>query len=144
MNDAHRYLLAEQFNKAVEEYVRAFCVKHRWPFVFDWVGGKVGETLVIEDCFVDFSDIKTDIDNNFPEEMFGKWYDYSLRLHELGCEKNINYYSYAKGAPRPYSEAHLRAIEVAKKRRDEAEEDLRDCLAAQTDEMDFINKEGEE
>lgn len=137
-------MLEKRYVEAVNEYVQAFCDKHGYGKPEGWVANRVGETLIIGDMFVDFADIKIDINHNVPEEVFEQWYNYTLRLRELGCEKTINYWSFSLGAPLPYSEEHLKAIEVAKYRRDEAEQALRDCLAAQTDEMDFINKEGEE
>lgn len=136
MNKAHIEWLKECYNKAVRDYCTAFCDKHGWEYdPNDWVGDKVGEVIEICDRFIDFSDIKTDIDNDFPEGIFEKWYDYTLRLTELGCSKTINYWYFTKGCPLPYSEEQLEAIEVAKKRRDEAEQSLRDCLAATTDEV---------
>ena len=145
MNKAHIKLLQSKYESVVAEYTKAFCKKHGWHFNYgDWVGGHVGEIIEICDRFVDFRDIKTDIDNDFHEDVFAKWYDYTLRLAELGCTKTINYWSYAKGCPLPYSEEHLNAIEKAKRRRDEAEQAFRDCLAAQTDELNFINKDNDE
>ena len=143
MNKAHRELLEKRYVEAVNEYVQAFCDKHGYGKPEGWVANRVGETLIVSDMFVDFADIKIDIDHNVPEEVFEQWYNYTLRLRELGCKKNINYWSFSLGAPLPYSEDQLKAIEVAKHRRDEAEQALKDCLAAQTDELDFINKEGE-
>ena len=146
MNKAHIEFLKSAYNDAVGDYCHSFCLKHGWVYnPDDWVAGKVGEVIEICDRFIDFRDIKCDIDNDFAEDMFVKWYDYTLQLHELGCTKTINYWHFANGCPLPYSEEHLVAIRVAKKRRDDAEQAFRDCLATQTDEIDFVHgKEAEE
>ena len=57
--------LQEIYNKAVEAYIQEWCKKHE----FDrkgghWVAGRIGEVFGINDVFVDFTDIKTDIDRS--------------------------------------------------------------------------------
>jgi hypothetical protein len=141
MNKAHKELLEKRYVEAVNEYVQAFCDKHGYERPECWVGDRVGEILEVNDMFVDFRNIKIDIDNSVPEEVFEQWYNYTLRLGELGCEKTISYWSFALGAPLPYSEAQLKAIEVAKTRRDEAEQSLKDCLGAMSDTMDFMSSD---
>lgn len=139
MNKAHIEWLKERYHIAVRDYCTAFCDKHGWEYdPRNWIGDKVGEIIEICDRFIDFNDIKTDIDNDFPEEKFVEWYDYTLRLAELGCSKTINYWHFAKGCPLPYSDEQLVAIEVAKTRRDEAEQALQDCLGSMGDKMDFM------
>ena len=139
MNKAHRELIEKRYIEAVNEYVQAFCDRHGYGKPEGWVGDRVGEILIVNDMFVDFADIKIDIDHNVPEEMFEQWYYYTLRLHELGCDKTINYWSFSLGAPLPYTEEQLAAIEVAAKRKDEAEQALKDCLAAASESHDFID-----
>lgn len=96
--------LQYDFRVAVSAYVNAFCKKHGWRYEADgWVSGDVGGVILIGDRYIDFDDIRTDIDNEFEKDAFVEWYDYSQRCAELRCPKRINYKSFAMGAPLPYS-----------------------------------------
>ena len=141
MNKAHIDFLKSAYNDAVGDYCHQFCVKHGWVYNPDnWVGGRVGETLTVNDeLFIDFRDIKADIDNDFPANMYEEWYRYTNEIMFLGCDKNVNYESFAKGCPLPYSEEQLKAIRLASKRTDEAKQALNDCLAATADGCDFVH-----
>ena len=100
------------YKKAVTAYVNAFCKKHGWHFsASDWVAGDVCGVIEINDMFVNFDDIRVDIDNEFDKDAFEEWYRYEQRLIELGCPQHINYKSFALGAPRPYSDEVLKRIE---------------------------------
>lgn len=141
MNKAHVEYLKSAYNDAVNDYCRQFCLKHEWEYnPDDWTGGRVGEVLCVTDeLFVDFRDIKADIDNDFPVETYMKWYWYVDELMMLGCKKLVNYESFAKGCPLPYSEEQLDAIRIAAKRTEEAKKALYDCLAATAEGCDFVN-----
>ena len=160
MNKAHLELLRQRYEEAVHKYCKAFCEKH--GYVYDpnsWVRNKVGEVVEVADLFIDFCDIRLDIDNDVPPEKFQQWYDYSLEIAMLddggGNMKQCNYEHWLMGA-RPYSKEDLEKIREAKKRVAEAEHELdrciaqyrhddartalEDCLAAQTDVMNFTKK----
>ncbi len=94
------------------EYVLRFCEKHNLNFE-GWVGDRVGETAEIGDMYLDFSDIRYDIDSEQKVGTIEKWWDYSYDLAMLECPKTINYRSWCKDAPRPYSDEQIRAIRQA-------------------------------
>lgn len=103
--------LQYDFKNAVTAYVNAFCEKHGWHFnASDWVAGDVGGVIEINGMFINFDDIRTDIDHEFDKDAFVEWYNYEQRVTELGCTQHINYKSFALGAPRPYGEKVLDKI----------------------------------
>jgi hypothetical protein len=54
------------FRVAVAAYVQEFCNKHDWVYnPADWVAGDVGGVIEINDMFINFDDIRVDIDNEF-------------------------------------------------------------------------------
>lgn len=129
MNKAHIELLKSEYESVVGDYCQAFCTKHGYEYCpDDWLGGDVGGIIEIGDMFINFDDIRTDVDNGIPEKVFSEWYWYGLRLHELGLPKSINLRSYAMGAPLPYSEEDLKRIEEAIRRVNEAEECLKKII----------------
>ena len=65
--------------------------------------------------FIDFDDIRVDIDNEFDKDAFEEWYWYEQRVTELGCTQHINYKSFVLGAQRPYSDELLNKIGEFKK-----------------------------
>jgi hypothetical protein len=140
MNKAHVEYLKSQYNSVVGDYCQMFCLKHGWLYdPKNWVGNRVGEVLNInEEMFVDFNDIKADIDNDFKIEDFEDWYNYTQELFALGCTKQINYYAFAKGAPLPYSKEQLDLIRKSKEQVKKAEEELQDCMAAVAEGSTFM------
>lgn len=116
--------LFENFAKACEDYIRAFEEKHETMLEY-WV--ELGEVACMGDRFYNFCDIRYDIDNGVKVGEIEEWDDYCVTLCELECTKKINFRSWVKGAPRPYSEEDLTKIvklhdevERAKKRLEDA------------------------
>lgn len=108
--------LQYDFRVAVAAYVQEFCGKHGWKYKpEDWVAGDVGGVIEINDMFINFDDIRTDIDHEFDKDAFVEWFNYEQRVTELGCTQHINYKSFALGAPRPYGEEVLDKIGELKK-----------------------------
>lgn len=110
--------LKKKWADVCDEYLRKFCEKHEFDFeTAYWVGDEPGTIAYVSDLFVGMEDIRYDIDNNVPEDKFLKWYEYHLEVFELECEfryRNIykdlikiNYPSFCKGAPLPYTEEDL-------------------------------------
>ena len=102
------------FAGVCDDYLKAFCEKHEFCYEDSyWVGDEPGGIACIGDYFVRFVEMAYDIDNDVPEEMFLKWYDYDLEIgsleldyREVICAREftkINYPSFCKGAPLPYS-----------------------------------------
>ena len=107
------------------EYVKIFCEKHEMYYEEDsWVGNKIGEIICIGDYYIDFSDIKYDIDNNVPEEKFDLWYWKSLEVYQITGKNYMSYESFCKGAPDIWSDEKLKKIKELQKRSEEAKEEL--------------------
>lgn len=71
MNKSHIKLIKERYENAVHEYCMAFCQKHGYHYNPDgWVGGDVGGVIEVADMFVNFDDIRIDIDNEVPQGIF--------------------------------------------------------------------------
>lgn len=117
--------LKYKFKETAEAYLKVFCEKHDYDYEDkSWVGGWVGEVAELGDDFYNLNDIRYDIDNNIPVGEIEKWTDYVLRLGELDCPRRINFQSWCKGAPLPYSEDMLNNIEDARRRVEEAKREL--------------------
>ena len=117
--------LQSQWNAVSNTYLAEFCKKHGYDIENAyWVGDEPGTLACInDDIFVGIHEIRYDIDNNVPEETFLKWYDYDLDIGSLQSDYDmqtnraelirINYESFCKGAPLPYSAADLRRMKEA-------------------------------
>ena len=91
--------LWENYKKACNDYLQAFCQKHDFDFNgvdTGWVADKPGTIVEIGDYFVSIEDIIVDIEQNIPEEKFLEYYDWSLND---GC--NWNYETWLRGGPIP-------------------------------------------
>jgi len=118
-----------QWNDVCNEYLKAFCDKHEWPYEPDmWVGNDIGTIVMIGDMFVSMDNIRYDIDNDIPEEYFTKWYWKSLDVHELtdGAENYMNYENYCKGCPDYWTEERMQSIRESKARIEKAKKALED------------------
>lgn len=86
--------IKDSIEKLMNVYVTLFCDKH--DYCFDgWVGGEVGGITSCSDYFIDLRDMRLDIDNDVPKEMFVKWYEESMHSH-LKDGYSINYKTYLK------------------------------------------------
>ena len=86
--------LKQQFENVVEQYIDAFCEKqgvHKNNN--DWCAGYVGGVIEINDAYLNFDEIRLDIDTNQPKGNIFSWYWENDELNN----KAINYYSYTKG-----------------------------------------------
>lgn len=117
--------LKDRFSEVANEYLKEFCEKHDYDLEnAAWVGQSCEEVAVCGDDYYNLYDIRYDIDNDVPVGEIEDWTEYCLRLLELECPNTINFPSWAKGAPKPYSEVMLNEIERAKKRVEEAKHEL--------------------
>lgn len=134
MNESHKELIKKRYENAVHEYCQAFCTKHDYHYDPDgWV--EIGTVVLIGDYYIDFNDIRYDIDNDVPEEVFIKYYDYTLEIASIdggtGKMKNVNYPHFVKGC-RPYTEEQLAKLRIAKQAVIDANEALLDCVEQET------------
>lgn len=132
-----RLKLRENYDKACDAYLRAFCEKHDFDYAEaarSWVGGDVGGITECADYCVSMSDIITDIDLDAPEEEYVKYYDYSLRVHSVANgELTVpNYASWLRGCPR-MSEEQIQRLE-------ELQQDIRKAESALKAEIDRTNE----
>lgn len=86
--------MKKEFEKIVKKYILAFEKKHN--IIFDnWVGNNIGEIAFFGDYFINFDDIRFDIDNDIKKEKFFEWYDLTLDSATEG-KPLINYKNYCK------------------------------------------------
>lgn len=120
--------LKKRWRSICYDYVQEFIRKHDLVEYGEWywVSDDPGTVLCIADYFINFDDLRYDIDNDILETMFFRWYDYStmLTLYDL---KQVNYRSYVKGA-RPYDESDFENIRILRGKVVEAQKKLEDCL----------------
>ena len=95
--------LEENYNLICNMYAHVFATKHAYSFDA-WVADKVGEVAMMGDYYVDFCDIKYDIDNDIDADEYVKYYDYCLEVGMLNLTVP-NYESWCKGCPRIPQEA---------------------------------------
>lgn len=120
-------LIKSCWNRLCNLYLAEFCRRHEFRFDADmWVAGNPGTTVEVCDMFVSMEDIRYDVDNQIDPEWFQKWYWKSIEVNELtnGKEKYLNYPSYCKGAPDPYTEEKMNRLREAHKRLRKAEASL--------------------
>lgn len=94
--------LKENFEKAANAYLKAFCEKQGFDYENakeSWAANDVGSVVCCGDFFFAFEDIRTDIDNNAPVGEIIKWYDYHTEMAYLNLPL-MNYRSWLNGAPR--------------------------------------------
>ena len=102
-------ILKERYKNICNEYLQRFCIKQGYHYEPDdaWVAGDAGGCATIGDYVFGFDEIRYDIDNDVPKGKIIAWYDYVLEIRTLGLPKTINYPSYCKGAPLPYSREEI-------------------------------------
>ncbi len=127
--------IKQQWNEACEAYLCEFCKRHDFDRDdADWVGGDIGGLAQIGDYFVGMNEIRYDVDNQVPEKTFFLWYDYTMEIHEIQSlwheledyteMRSINYPSFCKGAPLPYSPEELESWMESAKRLEEAKQNF--------------------
>lgn len=107
--------LQAEWRRISDLYLIAFCKRHGYD-THDafWVGDDAGGTACIcDDLFVGIDIMRYDVDNAVPVDEFLSWYEYDTDVATLQTEYDeitgrgeltrINYPSWCKGAPKPYS-----------------------------------------
>ena len=123
-------ILKERYRNICNEYLQRFCVKQGFDYEPNdtWVAGNAGDCANIEDFYFSFEEIRYDIDNDIPKGKIIEWYDYTLETSMLGLPLRINYPSFCKGAPLPYSKEKIEEIRTLKKQVEQAEKTLKNCI----------------
>lgn len=90
--------LKEQHEQAVNRYIEKFVKKHGYEFT-DWVADEVGGIAVfIEQYYLNFSDIKYDIDNKVKKGLIFRHQEDSVEHHlTVNQVETINFKSYVMG-----------------------------------------------
>ena len=97
--DTNRKQLKENFNKACNDYLEAFCKKQGFSSLY-WVADRVGEIADCNECFTfNFNDIRTDIDTDAPTQEIVDWNDYCMEADLVGLE-TPDYRHWLQGCPR--------------------------------------------
>ena len=87
--------LENKLNNAIAEYIKIFENKHDIEFE-DWVAGDIGTiACFVNGTFINFDDIRFDLENSIDKNKFFKWYSLTL---DLALEKKpiINYKTFLK------------------------------------------------
>ena len=102
-------ILKERYRNICNEYLQRFCVKQEFNYEPDdaWVAGNAGDCANVGDFYFGFDEIRYDIDNDIPKGKIIEWYDYTLETSMLDLPLRINYPSFCKGAPLPYSKEKI-------------------------------------
>lgn len=71
--------IIDDYKKACEEVLKAFCEKHDYLYEEDsWLGLHVGHSAMIGDYVVGMDVMLEDLEKDIDEREFIKWYDYSI------------------------------------------------------------------
>ncbi len=124
--------LKEQYAEICLEYLRAFNAKHEldmedYELKQCWIGDEVGGIADLDDMFINFDDIRYDIDNKVSRNKIFDWYWNSVERAELKV-KYMNYPAYCKGAPDPITPEDLKEIKECRKRLEEARKAFYDSI----------------
>ncbi len=86
--------MKEQLEQAINSYILEFVMKQDTVFL-GWVGDEIGETAEFYgSVYLNFMDIKRDMDNQAPKGLIFQWWDESVAFDLL---PRINYKSYLMG-----------------------------------------------
>lgn len=88
--------MKQAYKKAVNAYRKSFEKKHNLTFEY-WVNDEVGTIAGFNNgmYYIDFRDMKLDIDNDVEKNKFFEWYDYTLEEH-YRKQPIINYKTFLK------------------------------------------------
>lgn len=96
--------LKKNYEDACNAYLKAFCEKHDFSLSDTfWVGDDVGGIADCSGYDFDMATIRTDIDEDAPEEELLKHYDYVLDAMEFKLP-TPNFHAWIHGCPRTDSE----------------------------------------
>lgn len=90
--------LKTDYEKIANEYLKLFVDKQGYEFMY-WIADEVGSiACFVDEYFINFSDIKYDIDNDIEKGLIFKWHDDNVNYNmNRKDKKNINYHSYCRG-----------------------------------------------
>lgn len=91
--------IKRNFNAVAKQYVERFLVKQGYeengiPFDYDWIADDVGGVISVSDLFINFNDIRLDMDSDIPSGVYIEYYDSVI---ENGSNMNYRTYLMMKG-----------------------------------------------
>ena len=115
------------YKALANHYLRRFCTMYDFDYNdADWVADEPGGVAMVADYFVGFDELRFAVDYKVPWVMFSRWYDLTMEIHTLESDirmgekftslVKINFPSYCKGAPLPYTEKELKKLRKKAKR----------------------------
>lgn len=112
--NAWHTVIRKRYENACNAYLREFCNKHGFDFEdakHSWVANQPGTWVMVGDLCFDFETIKTDIDEDAPEEELMKHYTYCVDAAEFNLTQP-NFKQWLHGCPRTSEEdlAQLRYV----------------------------------
>ena len=87
--------LQARYKAVCRAYIKEFCDKQDLYFEYAVLDDLGGMLCFSNEYFINFDNIRLDIDEDAPKGLILDWHEKSLKHYE---KKNINYYSYLKGA----------------------------------------------
>ena len=87
--------LYNELENSIKKYIELFEKKHELSFDF-WVADLTGTIACFSmDYYVNFEDVRLDLEKDVPKDLFFDWYDLAM---DLGLEDKpiINYYTFLK------------------------------------------------
>ena len=86
MNKAHKQLLKENYEKAVNDYrIALMKLWKREDSDYDWVGDILGGILVINnEFFIAFDNVIFCVENDISEETYWEWLEYGIESEDCG------------------------------------------------------------
>lgn len=112
--------LKENFDKACNAYLDAFCKKHGFYSSY-WIADRVGEIADCNECFTfSLDDIRTDIDTDAPAQEILDWSDYCAEADLIGLATPC-YRHWLQGFPRTDKQTIAKLKEMRQELFDEIE-----------------------
>lgn len=101
--------LKKEFEDICNQYLIAFQNRQEYDDnSYDWV--EFGKIVFINDMYLNFDDIRYDVDNNIKPGEIDIWYWTSVDRAEMGI-KYLTYEEFCEGVPDPISEEKLEEIQ---------------------------------
>lgn len=112
MNNAHKQLLRQNYERAVEDYRKALLTQWEVDTPTRWVADEIGGTLDVDgETFIGLEEIIICVLQGVTREEYDEWLDYTTEAIEFGFDRP-NLKSWIAGCPRVDEEtfARLRAM----------------------------------
>lgn len=132
--------LKDEFEKIANAYLEAFCKKHGLNYEeakCGWVANEVGDVVCVSEYYINFDEIRLDIDKDVDKDEYYKYYDYCVEAAEYGCTVP-NYRSWLAGCPR-LSDKQLDEIRKAHKASEKARMELERLIEEEQEKIGYCN-----